>query len=120
MGAAGGFFVVWVDSQESGESVVGQYFDRGGRRSGGEIAVGTGANARQQSPSTALAANGTLVVTWSSRDPQGPTDVVGRRFRVSNLGNGDPDADGVPSAADNCPSVPNSAQTRRRRRRLWR
>jgi carbonic anhydrase/acetyltransferase-like protein (isoleucine patch superfamily) len=111
MGPGGDFFIAWTTADETatGASVVGQYFDRAGRRVGAEVAVSAGSTSSW--PSAALAANGTLVVAWSRWVAAAATEVVARRFAVRNPGGGDSDGDSVPANGDNCPTVFNPEQT---------
>lgn len=81
--AAGRFVVVWESFAQDGslESVQGQLFAADGMPSGGEFQVNTTTSDSQDTPSVAMAAGGSFMVTWESFAQDGDGwGVYGRLF----------------------------------------
>jgi parallel beta-helix repeat protein len=79
----GGFIVVWQAEYQDGMDwgVFGQRFDANGAAVGAEFPVNITTKDTQDTPSVAVAADGSFVVAWHSRDFGGTEyDIVARRF----------------------------------------
>ena len=90
VGRDGRFIVAWqTDGYWS--SVLGQRYDRTGRRLGGRVLLGgNGVGVRDGfRPSLGMAANGSFVVAWDSMDYDYSTDLRAQRFNADATPAGD-------------------------------
>ena len=73
MGSDGGFVVTWSSGGQDGSSwgVYGQRYNIAGHPVGPEFKVNSFTTGYQSNPSTALDANGNLVIAWTSKDQDG-------------------------------------------------
>lgn len=116
----GGFVVAWESSgtylpgpEEDRNGIFGRRYDSRGNRICGRFHVNTYTTGVQQYPAVATDGTGNFLVVWMGDVGfVGPTNNVGGQRYVLNSDPGaDYDCDGVPTNADNCPTVSNPAQS---------
>lgn len=91
MDASGNFVVTWSSNEQDGNKwgVYGQRFDSTGIALDGEFSVNNTTNHEQTASSVAMSADGSFVVTWSSKDQDGDNwGVYGKRYDSSGVAQG--------------------------------
>ncbi|MGE0607853.1 MAG: tandem-95 repeat protein [Pirellulales bacterium] len=91
MDDAGNFVVTWSSKDQDGDNwgVYAKRFDAAGTVQGGEFRVNSTTAKDQTASSVAMSANGTFVVTWSSKDQDGDNwGIYGKRYDASGIPQG--------------------------------
>ncbi len=91
MDAAGNFVVTWSSKDQDGDNwgVYAKRFNAAGVPQGGEFRVNNVTTKEQTATSVAMAADGSFVVTWSSKDQDGDNwGVYAKRFSAAGVPQG--------------------------------
>ncbi|MEZ6122627.1 MAG: DUF2341 domain-containing protein [Planctomycetaceae bacterium] len=91
MAAGGDFVITWSSKDQDGDNwgVYGQRYSASGTAVGGEFRVNNTTAKEQTASSVTMAANGSFVVTWSSKDQDGDNwGIYGRRFDAAGVAAG--------------------------------
>jgi len=93
----GSSVVVWVENaiinngQDFGSSDIwAQYFNAAGNKVGPEISVAYQPNISEYAPAVAMDAKGDFVVSWTSQEPDGHTDILAQKFNAAGVPFGTP------------------------------